>query len=81
LPCLHRRRSPSTSSIDPNRITDRGDLADCVGRAGFELRPVFDALLADLKRSSKLFMHETRAPVLIPVCPQNQDRLFLGVGP
>lgn len=45
---------------------DRSTLADWVGRAAFELRPVFDALIADLKRSSKLFMDETRAPVLDP---------------
>lgn len=29
-------------------------------------RPVYDALLADLKRSTKLFMDETRAPVPHP---------------
>jgi transposase len=45
---------------------DRSTLADWVGRAAFELRPVYDALMADLKRSSKLFMDETRAPVLDP---------------
>jgi len=45
---------------------DRSTLADWVGRAAFELRPVFDALLADLKKSTKLFMDETRAPVLDP---------------
>lgn len=45
---------------------DRSTLADWVGRAAFELRPVFDALVAELKRSSKLFMDETRAPVLDP---------------
>ncbi|MCV3739331.1 IS66 family transposase [Rhizobium sp. TRM96647] len=43
---------------------DRSTLADWVGRAAFELRPVFDALITDLKRSTKLFMDETRAPVL-----------------
>ena len=37
-----------------------------VGRASFELTPVYDALLAHLKRSSKLFMDETTAPVLDP---------------
>lgn len=37
-----------------------------VGKAAYELRPVFDALMADLKRSTKLFMDETRAPVLDP---------------
>jgi transposase len=35
-------------------------------KAAYELRPVFDVLIADLKRSSKLFMDETRAPVLDP---------------
>ncbi len=45
---------------------DRSTLADWVGRAASELRPVFDALLADLRRSTKLFMDETRAPVLDP---------------
>jgi transposase len=45
---------------------DRSTLADWVGRAAFELRPVYEALLADLKRSTKLFMDETRAPVLDP---------------
>ena len=37
-----------------------------VGKAAFELKPVFDALIADLKRSTKLFMDETIAPVLDP---------------
>ena len=32
---------------------DRSTLTDWVGRAAFELRPVFDALMADLKRSTK----------------------------
>lgn len=45
---------------------DRSTLAAWVGRAAFELRPVFDALIADLKKSAKLFMDETRAPVLDP---------------
>ena len=45
---------------------DRSTLADWVGRAVFELCPVFDALMTDLKRSTKLFMDETRAPVLDP---------------
>ena len=39
---------------------------DWFGRAAYELRPVFDALIADLKRFTKLFMDETRAPVLDP---------------
>lgn len=45
---------------------DRSTLADWVGRAAFELKPIHEALLADLKQSRKLFMDETRAPVLDP---------------
>ena len=45
---------------------DRSTLAAWVGRAAFELMPVYDALLANLKRSTKLFMDETTAPVLDP---------------
>jgi transposase len=45
---------------------DRSTPADWVGRAAFERRPVFDALMADLKMSTKLFMDETRAPALDP---------------
>ena len=43
---------------------DRSTLAGWVGKASFHLRPVADRLAAPLKRSSKLFMDETRAPVL-----------------
>ena len=35
---------------------DRSTLAAWVGKAAYELKPVFNALIADLKRSSKLFM-------------------------
>ena len=45
---------------------DRSTLAGWVGRASFHLKPVADRLAAHLKRSSKLFMDETRAPVLDP---------------
>lgn len=45
---------------------DRSTLAAWVGRAAFELSPVYDALLAGLKRSNKLFMDETTAAVLDP---------------
>lgn len=45
---------------------DRSTLADWVGRAAFELRPVFEHLCAELTRAPKLFMDETRAPVLEP---------------
>ena len=50
------------SGLDLNRST----LAGWVGKASFHLRPVADRLAEHLKRSSKLFMDETRAPVLDP---------------
>lgn len=62
LPLYRQAQIISRQGID----LDRSTLADWVGRAAFELRPVFDALIADLKRSTKLFMDETRAPVLEP---------------
>jgi transposase len=55
---------------------DRSTLADWVGRAAFELRPVFDALMANLKRSTKLFMDETRAPVLDPGSKKTKTGYF-----
>ena len=55
---------------------DRSTLANWVGRAAFELRPVFDVLMADLKRSTKLFMDETRAPVLDPGARKTKTGYF-----
>ena len=62
LPLYRQAQIYSRQGID----LDRSTLGDWVGRAAFELRPVFDALIADLKQSGKLFMDETRAPVLDP---------------
>jgi len=62
LPLYRQAQIYARQGIDPDRST----LAAWVGRAAFELRPVYDALLADLKRSTKLFMDETVAPVLDP---------------
>ena len=45
---------------------DRSTLADWVGRAAFQLRPVHQRLLDRLKASAKLFADETTAPVLDP---------------
>lgn len=45
---------------------DRSTLSDWVGRAAWWLTPLRDHLLADLKRSGKLFADETTAPVLDP---------------
>ena len=62
LPLYRQAQIYSRQGID----LDRSTLAGWVGKASYELRPVFDALIADLKGSSKLFMDETRAPVLDP---------------
>jgi len=62
LPLYRQAQIYSRQGID----LDRSTLAAWVGRAAFELKPVYDALLADLKRSAKLFMDETKAPVLDP---------------
>ncbi|TIP39120.1 IS66 family transposase, partial [Mesorhizobium sp.] len=62
LPLYRQSQIMGRQGID----LDRSTLADWVGRAAYELRPVFDGLIADLKRSTKLFMDETRAPVLDP---------------
>lgn len=62
LPLYRQVQIYSRQGID----LDRSTLAAWVGRAAFELKPVYDALLANLKRSAKLFMDETTAPVLDP---------------
>ena len=62
LPLYRQAQIYSRQGID----LDRSTLAGWVGKAAYELRPVFDALIADLKGSTKLFMDETRAPVLDP---------------
>ncbi len=45
---------------------DRSTLAGWMGKMAFHLAPVVDHLLNELKSSSKLFMDETRCPVLAP---------------
>lgn len=62
VPLYRQTQIYSRQGID----LDRSTLAHWVGRAAFELKPVFDRLVAELKRSTKLFMDETRAPVLDP---------------
>ncbi len=60
LPLYRQSQILGRSGIDLHRST----LADWVGKASFHLAPVVDCLAADLKRSTKLFMDETTAPVL-----------------
>ena len=47
-------------------VIERSTLAGWVGAAAAELEPLYDFLLAELKRSPKLFCDETRCPVLDP---------------
>ncbi len=61
-PLYRQAQIYARSGLDLHRST----LAGWVGKASFHLRPVADRLAAHLKRSSKLFMDETRAPVLDP---------------
>lgn len=72
LPLYRQAQIYSRQGID----LDRSTLADWVGRAAFELRPLHAALLANLKRSSKLFMDETRAPVLDPGARKTKTGYF-----
>ena len=72
LPLYRQAQIYSRQGVD----LDRSTLADRVGRAAFELRPVYDALMADLKRSTKLFMDETRAPVLDPGARKTRTGYF-----
>ena len=44
----------------------RSTLASWIGKASFHLTPVVEHMLAQLKTSTKLFMDETRCPVLDP---------------
>lgn len=62
LPLYHQSQIYARQGVD----IDRSTLAFWVGKAAHELKPVHDALLANLKTSSKLFMDETPAPVLNP---------------
>lgn len=72
LPLYRQAQIMGRQGID----LDRSTLADWVGRAAFELRPVFEALILDLKRSTKLFMDETRAPVLDPGARKTKTGYF-----
>jgi len=47
-------------------MIERSTLADWVGRAAFHLAPIVERMAELLKRSGKLFMDETTAPVLDP---------------
>ena len=72
LPLYRQAQIYSRQGID----LDRSTLAAWVGKAAYELKPVFTALIADLKRSTKPFMDETRAPVLDPKAGKTKTGYF-----
>jgi transposase len=61
-PLYRQSQILARSGLDIHRST----LAGWVGKAAFHLGPVVDRLAGHLKRSTKLFMDETTAPVLDP---------------
>ena len=61
-PLYRQAQIYARAGIELNRST----LADWVGKAAFHLAPVVDRLGAHLRRSGKLFLDETTAPVLDP---------------
>ena len=62
LPLYRQAQIYTRSGLDLHRST----LAGWVGKASFHLCPVVERLAEHLKQSGKLFMDETRAPVLDP---------------
>ena len=62
LPLYRQAQIYARAGVDLSRAM----LADWVGKAAFHLRPVVDCLAEHLKASGKLFMDETKAPVLDP---------------
>ena len=62
LPLYRQAQIYARSGLDLHRST----LAGWVGKAAFHLRPIIEAMAAEIKTSTKLFMDETTAPVLDP---------------
>ena len=62
LPLYRQSQILARAGLDLHRAV----LAGWVGKAAFHLKPVVDRLAEHLKRSGKLFMDETTAPVLDP---------------
>ncbi|MFX0541988.1 IS66 family transposase [Roseovarius sp. S4756] len=62
LPLYRQSQILARAGLDLHRAVR----ADWVGKAAFHLKPVVDRLAEHLKRSDKLFMGETTAPVLDP---------------
>jgi hypothetical protein len=62
LPLYRQAQIYARAGIQLNRST----LADWVGKAAFHLAPIVERMAVMLKRSGKLFLDETPAPVLDP---------------
>ena len=72
LPLYRQAQIYARQGID----LDRSTLADWIGRAAFELRPIYERLIELLRGSAKLFMDETRAPVLEPGLGRTKGGFF-----
>lgn len=77
LPLYRQSQILARAGLDLHRAV----LADWVGKAAFHLKPVVDRLAEHLKRSGKLFMDETTAPVLHPGRGVTKTGYPLGAGP
>ena len=62
LPLYRQSQIYSRAGID----LDRSTLASWCGVTAFHLNPIVDHMLVDIKTAPRLFMDETRAPVLDP---------------
>lgn len=60
-------------------MLDRSTLADWMRHTALELKPLHDRLIGDAKGSAKLFMDETRAPVLEPGLGQTKHGYFWSI--
>jgi len=59
---------------------DRGTLGNWAGRACFHLMPIINHMRAHLRRADRIFVDETRAPVLDPGRKTTKSGYFVGRG-
>jgi transposase len=60
-------------------VLDRGTLGNWTGRACFHLRPVIDHMRHHLRGAARIFVDETKAPVLDPGRKRTKSGFFWGV--
>jgi transposase len=58
---------------------DRGTLGNWTGRACFHLMPIFERLRDHLRQADRIFMDETRAPVLDPGRKKTKNGYFWAI--